>query len=177
VPGVDLVERQTIRHSRVSAKAGMPDRSSRIARTLHLPILTVLKGQAAFSPRTPVYNSNHFPANCWIRLSISCPTASPRITSACNFVLASTSEIHDSSGRTYGRSGLLMLREVILSDVDLICFPAYIWKWWSLSESPRDRWEEYLQLQFPTSIQIGWLSTTDVPSQPERVFDGSAASL
>src|ERR1700686_3070362 len=78
--------------------------------------------------RQPVYNSNHFPANCWIRLSIFCPTASPGITSACNFVLASASEIHDSCGRTYGRSGLLMLLEVFLFEVDLICFPAYLWK-------------------------------------------------
>jgi hypothetical protein len=93
------------------------------------PMLAVLKGQATFSTRTPVYNSNHFSANCWIRLSISCPTASPGITSACNFVLASASESRDSCGRTYGRSGLLVLLEVFLSEADLICFPAYVWEW------------------------------------------------
>src|ERR1035441_6700135 len=74
-------------------------------------------------------DGNHFSDNWSIRLSISCPTASPGITSACNFVLAAASESRDSCGRTYGRLSLSMLLEVFLSEVDLICFPAYVWEW------------------------------------------------
>jgi hypothetical protein len=45
----------------------------------------------------------------------------------------------------YGRSGLLVLIEIVLSEVDLICFPAYeMGVARSPCESPRDRWEEYL---------------------------------
>jgi len=109
-------------------------------------------------------NNHFFSDSCSIRLSISCPTASPGINFACNFVLASASRSPDSCGRTYGRLGFLMLLEVFWSEVDLICFPAYVW------EVARRRVRALLtagkntcQLQFPTSVQIDWHSTTAVP--------------
>lgn len=61
-----------------------------------------------------------------------------------HFVFASASESRDSCGRTYRRLGLLVLLEVLLSEVGLICFPFYIWEWGVAERNPHDRWEEYL---------------------------------
>ena len=51
--------------------------------------------------------NDRFSDNCLIRFSISCPTASPGVTSAAS-ALASASEIRDPCGRTYVRYSSLV---------------------------------------------------------------------